>query len=386
MSELPSMIVIKRRYVHQDIDRHGNVRTYLWRRGQRKVRVRAPIGSEEFDKTYHDWLNLTANAVPQPAPSSQPRQGTFRWLVVEHHKSVSFKQLDPRTQHVTKLITDKMLLEPIAPGARETFADCPLDRFDAKAVRILRDRRADRPEAANNRLRRLRQIFQWSMETGIPGVEANPARDVPTLRPSRVGGFPAWRPEDIERFERHHPIGSKARLAFALLLYTGVRRSDVVQLGCQHMRGDMLVFRQHKGRKRSPLTLELPILPVLQQVIDASSTGDLTFLMTEHAKPFTAAGFGNWFRQRCNQAGLHELSAHGLRKAGATRAAENGASAHQLMAIFGWRALRHAEGYTRGAERKRLAKGAMHLLMGTNEGQMIPTAEPQRPKVRESET
>ena len=83
----------------------------------------------------------------------------------------------------------EMLLEPIAPGARETFADCPLDRFDAKAVRILRDRRAHRPEAANNRLRRLRQIFQWCIETGIPGVEANPARDVPTLRPSRVGGF-----------------------------------------------------------------------------------------------------------------------------------------------------------------------------------------------------
>jgi integrase len=123
----------------------------------------------------------------------------------------------------------------------------------------------------------------------------------------------------------------------------------------------------------------------MQQIIDASLTGDLTFLVTDYGKPFTGAGFGNWFRQRCNDAGLKGLSAHGLRKAGATRAAENGASAHQLMAIFGWRAIRHAEGYTRGAERKRLARDAMHLLAGTNEGQMIPTNKVQRPKVRKLE-
>ena len=310
--------------------------------------------------------------VHEPRSTDKPKPGTFRWLVVEHYKSVAYKQLDPRTQHVTKLIIDKMLVEPIAPGAKETFADCPLDRFDAKAVRILRDRRADRPEAANNRLRRLRRLFQWALETGIAGIETNPAREVPPLRPLRVGGFPAWTAEHIERFEKHYRVGSKARLALALLLYTGARRSDVVQLGRQHVRVDTLIFRQHKGRNRSPLTLELPVLPVLQQIIDASPTGDLTFLVTDYGKPFTAAGFGNWFRQRCNDAGLKGLSAHGLRKAGATRAAENGASAHQLMAIFGWRAIRHAEGYTRGAERKRLARDAMHLLAGTNEGQMIP--------------
>jgi integrase len=91
-------------------------------------------------------------------------------------------------------------------------------------------------------------------------------------------------------FEKRHPIGSKARLALALLIYTGVRRSDVVSLGRQHVRDEVLIFRQHKGRNRSPLTLDLPVLPVLQSIIDASPTGDLTFLVTEQRKPFTAAG------------------------------------------------------------------------------------------------
>ena len=58
----------------------------------------------------------------------------------------------------------------------------------------------------------------------------------------------------------------------------------------------------------------------------------LTFLITERGAPFTSAGFGNWFRDRCNLAGLPQCSAHGLRKAHVVRRANSGASAEQLMA------------------------------------------------------
>jgi integrase len=148
-----------------------------------------------------------------------------------------------------------------------------------------------------------------------------------------------------------------------------------IRLGKQHIQGGALVFRQHKGRKSSPLTLQLPILPPLARIIAASPVGDLAFLVNQQGQPFSAPGFGNWFRKRCNEAGLTHLSAHGLRKAGANRAAEAGASAHQLSAIFGWRGLRHAEAYTRGAERKRLARDAMHMLAGTERDEKFPTSD-----------
>jgi hypothetical protein len=48
-------------------------------------------------------------------------------------------------------------------------------------------------------------------------------------------------------------------------------------------------------------------------------------------------------------------SAHGLRKAGAVRAAEAGATTQELMALFGWVNIDEAELYTRAADRKRLA-------------------------------
>ena len=377
---------IKRKYVYEDVDRWGNVRLYFWRgRGYRKARIVERPGSEEFDHRYHELLRECDTGRLRVTPRDGPAAGTFRWLCIEHFKSLAFNQLDPRTQRVTRLIVERMFLEPIARGATEVFGDCPVHRFGAAAVRILRDRRADKPEAANNRIRRLRRIFSWALDSGIAGVATNPARQVSLLKPARQGGFPCWTPADIERFEARHAIGTKARLALALLLYTGVRRSDLVLLGRQHLRAGRLRFLQQKGRKRSPITIDVPLLPILREIIEASETGDLAFLVTEHGQPFSAAGFTNWFRDRCNEAGLPNLSAHGLRKAGATRAAENGATAHQLMAIFGWRTIKQAEAYTRAAERAKLAGEAMHLLARTNDVEMFPTLSAQSKLVGKSE-
>ena len=57
------------------------------------------------------------------------------------------------------------------------------------------------------------------------------------------------------------------------------------------------------------------------------------------------AGLENWFRRRCDEAGLKHGSAHGLRKAGATIAAGNGATEFELMAIFGWASSKEAARY-----------------------------------------
>ena len=60
----------------------------------------------------------------------------------------------------------------------------------------------------------------------------------------------------------------------------------------------------------------------------------------------------------CVRAGVMGKSAHGLRKAAATRAAENGATVHQLMAIFGWTNVEQAELYTRLCEPQAPCRGS----------------------------
>jgi integrase len=123
--------------------------------------------------------------------------------------------------------------------------------------------------------------------------------------------------------------------------------------------------------------VELPVLPELRAAIDACPSNDMTFLTTEFGRPFTANGFGNWFKKRCREAGLEHCSAHGLRKAGATLAAENGATEHQLMAIFGWADPKQAAHYTKMARRKRLTGDAMHLIsLSDNANRASPTSSP----------
>jgi site-specific recombinase XerD len=364
MSGAPPVIMVKYQYVYEDVDRHGNVRIYFWRKGRKKVRIRARPGSHEFDIAYHAAkLQSERGELAGDARSvfSVPTRGTWRWLCLQYTGSVEFRRLGESTQRVRKGILEATFCEPIAPNSKETFGDFPLSRMSARAVKVLRDRKAASADAANNRLKTIRRVFAWGLENDY--VNTNPARDVSLLRVTSEGHH-TWTVEEVEQYERRHPVGTKARLALALLLYTGTRRSDVVVLGRQHVRNGWLKFVQEKNRRRRPVTTELPILPALQQVIDASSTGDLTFLITGRGnRPFTRAGFGNWFRERCDEAGLPHCSAHGLRKAGATIAAENGATAHQLMSIFGWLTMKEAERYTRAAERRRMAGDAAALLM-----------------------
>jgi integrase len=168
-------------------------------------------------------------------------------------------------------------------------------------------------------------------------------------------------------------VGTTARLAFALLLYTGQRRSDVVQFGRQHVRNGWMKFTQHKNRRSKPVTLEIPIVGELQRIIDGSTCGDLTFLVTRFRRAFSSAGFGNKFRYWCDEAGLKHCAAHGLRKAAAARLAELGASENEIMAVTGHRTSKEVTRYSRAARQKVLAGRAMaRLTAGQTANKSVP--------------
>lgn len=349
-------------YCYEDIDRHGNVRIYVWRgKGYRKKRLRETPGTAAFRAAYDKALATSAVATPPPG-SSTP--GTLRWLVQRYFADApAFKALGDRTRYVRRGIIEKCLEEMIAPDSADKFADFPLSQLTPKALRVLRDRKVDKPEAANARVKAWRHVFAWAADDDDIALKANPARDVKYIKTASTG-FHTWTPDEVKQYEDRHAVGTKPRLALALLLYTGARRSDVVRLGLQMIADGWLTFREMKGAAHAIKERELPVLPILQDVIDNTKTGNLTFLVTEFGAPFTVAGFGNWFADRCKEAGVPGR-AHGLRKAGATLAAENGATERQLMAIFGWTSGKQATAYTRAANRKKLAGDAMHMLVRT---------------------
>jgi integrase len=359
------------RYIFQDRDRHGNERLYVRRNG-RKIRIKERWGTTEFLDAYQAALVATETPKVEIARIGAPAErGTFRWLVEQYYRSAEFNQFDDSTKRVRRGILD---------GLCARYGPLPYARLEPHNVRRLRDEKAMLPEAANARLKAMRQVFKWACDPTVRLADRNPARDVPYFKAGSQGCH-CWSTQELQRFEERHPVGTCARLAFAILLYTGQRRSDAVRLGRQHMKDGRLVFTQEKNKKRNPVRLEIPIHPELHRIIDASPVGDLTFLVTEFKRPFTAAGFGNKMREWCDQAGLHHCSAHGLRKAAASRLAECGASEHEIMAITGHRTLKEVDRYTRGARQRVLADAAMKKFAA---GHLENEIDPPQPSAKPS--
>ncbi|UVC17009.1 site-specific integrase [Mesorhizobium onobrychidis] len=155
-----------------------------------------------------------------------------------------------------------------------------------------------------------------------------------------------------------------------------LRREDLAVAGKQHVKAGWLTIRPGKTAKKTGVVIELPILPILQDEIDAGAAGDMTFLESEWKRPFTVNSLGNKMRDWCDQADLPQCSLHGLRKLGATIAAENGATDEELMAIYGWVTKTQSTLYTKKARRKLIAGRAAHKLLFTAEQKMDETVPP----------
>lgn len=345
------------RYLVEDVDRHGNVRLYVRRPGTPKVRLHEMPGTDAFLAEYRQAFQSSAAAKATKAPTGTV-PASLRWLCEQYFASPEFKTLEASTRTVRRRILEALCSRTKGESQVRT-GDKPYAMVEPRHVRKWRDEKADTPHAANVLVKVIRQLFNYAC--AAEHTDRNPARDVPMIS-AASDGHHAWSLEEVQQFEERHPIGSKARLAMALLLYTSQRRSDVVTIGPQHARGGWITLTQQKNRKRAPVTLSIPIRPELQAVLDATTCGHLAYLVTEYGKPFTPAGFGNWFRDRCDEAGLDHCSAHGLRKAAASRLAELGATEKEIMAVTGHQSMQEVTRYTKAARQKVLAERAMALL------------------------
>lgn len=340
---------------------HGGGRLYV-RRAGRRVRVEAEWGSPGFAAAYVEAMDALSR--PEAAKGASRRQaappGSLGWLAAQYFGSPRFTKLDAKSQATRRGVIEECLREPRQRGSTNTVATFPLDKVSAALVMGLMDRKADLPGAANNRKKYLSAMFGWAVTARH--LKSNPARDAERVSYAS-GGFEPWTLADVAQFEAAHAIGTKARLALALLLHTGARRGDVVTFGRQHVRDGVLRYVPGKTRYKRHDAVKTPVSPELAATITASPCGDLTFLVTDYGKPFTHKGFGARFQKWCDDAGIvRGKSAHGLRKLRATLAAEAGATDRQLMAMFGWTTAGQATVYTKAADQERLAAEGSRLV------------------------
>lgn len=340
-------------FLQRETTRHGKAVWFVRVGKGPRVRIRAEYGTAEFDTAYQaaiDGKPLTAR--------DKAGNGTLEWLIDRYRETDAWRSLSLATRRQR----ENIFKQAIKSAGRK-----PYRLISKQTIQASKERRSKTPAQARNFLDAMRGLFRWAL--GADHIRVDPTAGVDNPLRKSGAGFPIWTEDEVEKYQKRWPLGTKERVWIDVLLYTGLRRGDAVKLGRQHVRDGVATIATEKSREQVKVTI--PILPVLQATLDAGPTSDLALICGAKGEPFTKESFGNAFREAARAVGVRK-SAHGIRKIGATRAAENGATVAELEAIFGWQGGGMAALYTRAADRARLAKGAINRLVKNETGKSMP--------------
>lgn len=337
----------KLRYIQSFRDRYGKVRYYFRRRGWPHVALPGAPGSPEFMEAY--WKAYCARKTGTPKHrGNRVAPGTVAAAIIRYFNSDEYSGLAQETRR-----TWRYGLDPL----RKEFGNKRFSSLKMRHVYVLLDSMTGKPWKARNFLKAFRSFMGFCVARGLclhdPSVGIK-------LRRIKTNGYWPWTDELIERFRARHPLGTRERLVLEMVLNTGARCADLSRLGPQNLSHSEFRFETHKTQTR---VSAMPLLPLFADVLEATPTGDRTFLVTRSGKPFTPKTLSNFFRKARDRAGIPKgYTLHGLRVTLAICYAEAGATEHQLQAWFGWETLRSAERYTRRVNREKLTRSLGELI------------------------
>lgn len=338
-------------YLQKSTSRHGKTVWYVRVGRGPKIRIRGDYGSDDFNRAYR-----AAISGEKLEPPGAAAKDTVSWLIGLHRKSGYWKDLAAGTRKQR---------EAIYRQVEATSGAYKISGVDKQAIRDGQDKRRGTPAQARNFLNAMRALFKWAVDANI--VKTDPTEGIVSKKPKK-GGIRPWNDEDIAKYEARWARGTRERVMFDVFIYTGLRIGDAAVAGPRHVQGGAIVLATEKN----DTVVTLPLLKPLAMTLRAGPIGETTFIASKTGRPILKKSLGNIFRTACLAAGV-DKSAHGLRKAAATHAADQGATVHELEAIFGWSGGQMAALYTKEANRKKLAKGAMGKLDRTkNRTLMLP--------------
>lgn len=331
-------------HVVRVVDRHGKVR-WRFRKGSVDTYLPGEYGSLAFRTSYEAAIKGSK----LPMMRSNATFGTFAWLIEQYLRSG--KYLDQSEGR-------RKSLRGILEWLRAEIGDLPFNRFAAKHVEAVM-RKKTGPTAANSVKKTLSILFRYAIKNELCGQKVNPAAFADRRKES-AEGFHVWTDAEIAKFLEVHKPGTKPRLALLIFLCTGAARQDAASMGWQNVKDGRIKYR----RGKTGVEADLPILPELAEELAQVPRSQLLFLTHGKGRGYQPESLGNWFRDQCTAAGLPHCSAHGLRKAGATRLADAGAGEFEVMAFLAHASPKEAATYTKQANRARLADTGFAKLAG----------------------
>jgi integrase len=340
------------KYVSQFTDTRGRERFRFRRAGAATYYFKAALGSEEFRTEYQDCLDR-APATKAGRRGATP--GSVDDALVRYYASGDFNTGKSITRQKRRALLE--WFREFRGDAGQRMGDAPARAIQFEHLdKIITTKAAEHHFAALNLRKQIKRFCKWMVKARIR--LDNPA-DHTTPLSAKTSGFHTWTEIEIAQYQAHHPLGTKARLALELFLWTGKRRGDGVDLGPQHVQDGCFYGIDEKTQKPA----WIPIAPQLQEAIDAMGPSQhLAYLVSERGRAFSAKSFGNRMRKWCDEAGLPNCTTHGLRKAISRRLAEAEQGNAQIKSITQHGTDTEVAIYTRQAEQRRLAKSAMRVL------------------------
>jgi len=304
-------------FLCRDTDRHGRLRYRLRRPGCKTVTIKGQFGSEEFAANYR----AAVEGMPGEKRGIVVQHGSMAALAQSYLRSADFAARSERTQRARR-----HLIESYVIGK---WGKLPVAGLKQPNVKTIISGLAGKPGVARNVLSVLSILMALAVEQGLR--TDNPTVGIKRPKLSK-DGWHTWTEAEIAQYEAYHPVGTMARLGFALALHTCQRSADLIRMGKQHVSGGEISVKQQK----TGTSLRVPLHPELRAIIDATPSGQLTFLISEKGKPFASANsFGQIMKGWARESGLVGVPVHGLRKACCRRLAEAGCTAPEIMAISG---------------------------------------------------
>ena len=318
---------------------------WKFERGDFRVNLPGPYGSAEFLAAYEAALagSKTSNA-------STAQAGTLAWLIEQYLRSLRFQNLSDSRKRTIRLELDWL---------RKEAGKYQFERLEVRHIEALMSKK-NGPSAANTVKKNMSMLFNFAAKK-LAYAGPNPARYAEKMK-TNPDGFHTWTDDEVNRFLDRHGPTTKARLVMLLALNTGMARQDLARVGRQHVKAGRIAYRRHK----TAVAADMPILPELAEELRHVPRDRLLFVTQENSdKPYAVASLGNWFRDRCAEASVPG-SLHGLRKAGATRLANAGATEWEIASYLAHSDTTQAAVYTKKANRARLADSGFAKLNARN--------------------
>jgi integrase len=320
----------------------GRIRYYFRRRGQKAIPLPGVPGSDEFMSAYAMAL-ATVPDKPGEIGADRTSPGTIAALVVTYYQSAEWHGLSEDTRKTRRRIIERF---------RGQHGTKRVGLLRPEHIRIMLAG-IDKPSAKRHWLKAIRGLLRSAVPTMI---QSDPTEGIANIKLPKTKGHHCWTDQEIEQYRAHWPLGTQQRLVMEFALETASRRGEVVRLGPQHIRnGRIRIERTHGSAD-----VDIPISPELEVACAAMPKAHLTYIVTAAGHPRSKYGLGNDFAKWATEAGLPaECRLHGLKKSALRKLAEDGATAHELMAISGHRTLSEVQRYSEAADKTRLADSAM---------------------------